>query len=370
MGRWRGKHVLGLEQRLELPDSESGLRLLEEAAYSQTAADVRNFQSAPAVCPKGLHPHFNCRKKPFWAFDFISKFWVFTGRTALSVKYFNISLKSYKDQGVLFFPCNPSSSLKFIAMCLKLWRKKIGPGALRFSASSRGALTDRVCVTWPLCFSDRCGLVQHGQSATVLSMPSSQASSPWPCLLWTSLGKLAVEWPEPRWCPQARVSPCPSQLLPTLHLSPFLLWSLWFSCWVIRDFCSRQVLLGASLIAQLLLATGCHCWTTEIQERLPQTWTQHSYVFKKCFIWKYLIACSIKVYFPKPHGLRVWLQEGCWHNLHASLAEASRAGSSQRPLLGHGLKKDSYFPFFPSLEWVNTLRIKVISVLFFSDLFS
>ena len=148
-GELEGKTRPGLEQRLNPPDSESGLHLSEEAAYSQTAADVWNFRSTPRVCPKYLHPHFNCRNKLFWALDFISKFFVFTSRTVLSVKYFNISLKSYKDQDMLFFP-NPSSSSKFIAMCLMLQRKKIGPGALHFSASF--GVTDLYSVLSRDCF--------------------------------------------------------------------------------------------------------------------------------------------------------------------------------------------------------------------------
>ena len=215
MGRWRGKYILGLEQRLELPDSESGLRLLEEAAYSQTAADVWNFQSAPTVCPQGLHPHFNCRKKPFWAFDFISKFWVFTGSTVLSVNHFNISLKSYKDQGVLFFPCNLSSSFKFIAMCLMLRRKKIGPGALCFSASSRGALTDRVCVSRDLfasvtaaVWSSTDNLLRSRLRQVHKHHPHGPAfSGPrWGSWQWNGLNLAGVLRPE---CPYAPPNCCP-----------------------------------------------------------------------------------------------------------------------------------------------------------------
>ena len=212
-GELEGKTRPGLEQRLNPPDSESGLHLSEEAAYSQTAADVWNFRSTPRVCPKCLHPHFNCRNKPFWALDFISKLFVFTSRTVLSVKYFNISLKSYKDQDMLFFP-NPSSSSKFIAMCLMLQRKKIGPGALHFSASFGVTDLYSVCVTWLLCFSDRWGLVQHGQSAMVPSTPSLQASSPGPASsgpCWGSwqrdgLSLAGVLRPE---CPYAPPNCCP-----------------------------------------------------------------------------------------------------------------------------------------------------------------
>lgn len=119
--------------------------------------------------------------------------------------------------------------------------------------------------------------MQHGQSAMVPSTPSSQASSPGPASFgpcWGSwqrdeLSLAGVLRPE---CPYVPTNCCPPAA--HLHLPPFLLWSLWFSPWVIRDCCSLQVLLGASLTAQLLLATGCHCWTTEIQERRPQTWAQ------------------------------------------------------------------------------------------------
>ena len=210
-GELEGQTRPGLEQRLNPPDSESGLHLSEEAAYSQTSADVWNFQSAPRVCPKCLHPHFSCRNKPFWALDFISKFFVFTSSTVLSVKYFNISLKSYKDQDVLFFP-NPSSSSKFIAMCLMLQRKKIGPA---FLCQLRGHwLIQCVChvtalLQWPLRLGPAPAIC-YGPIHTKFTSIIARA-----CILWTSLGKLAEGWTEPRWCPQARVSLCPSQLLPT-----------------------------------------------------------------------------------------------------------------------------------------------------------
>lgn len=134
--------------------------------------------------------------------------------------------------------------------------------------------------------------------------------------------------------------PMPLPTAAHLHLPPFLLWSLRFSSWVIRDCCSPQVLLGLPSNS-----VASRHWVSLLDHRNPGEASPNldtdSYVFKNCCIWKYLIACSVKVYFPKPHGLRVWLQEGCWHNLYVSLAEASRGWIfTQRPLLGHDLKKD------------------------------
>lgn len=220
-GEVEGQTRPGVRTETRTPNSELGLRPPEEAAYSQIAADVWNFQSSPTVCPKGLHPHFDCRNKPFWAFDFISEFLVFTGRTVLSVKYFNISLKSYKDQGVLFFPCNPSSSFKFIAMCLMLRREKIGPGALRFSASSRGALTDTVCVSRDL-FASVTAAVWSSTDNLLWSRlrqvhkhhPHGPAfSGPrWGSWQWDGLNRADVLRPECPYAPPNCCPPCTSHL--------------------------------------------------------------------------------------------------------------------------------------------------------------
>ena len=196
-----------------------------------------------------------------------------------------------------------------------------------------------VCVTWPhfALVTLRFGpalTICHGPIYTQLTSINSCG----PTLSGSCWGSWQWDGPSPCRCPQARVSLRPPRCYPSCscHLLPHGVFDphpSWFLSLIWgRDSCSLHV----------PLATGCHCWTTEILKRLPQTWTRHSYVFKKCFTWKYLIACSTKISFPKPQGLEVWLHEGClvkfvfvpgWGSTGLQIF-------TRRPLFGHNLKKD------------------------------
>lgn len=115
--------------------------------------------------------------------------------------------------------------------------------------------------------------------------------------------------------------------LPILPLSPSLPWILPQHLVRADSSCFPPLILGLQeRFLEPAIASG-H-WVSLPDHRIPRmadppNWKHHHYVFKKCFTWKYLIACSTKISSPKPQGWQVWMYEGCRGNACAWVADST-----------------------------------------------
>lgn len=237
-----------------------------------------------------------------------------------------------------------------------------GLGDPHFCPSLRAVGWCSVHVRWPL-LGDLWGMVRHQHLPSSHLCPVGKHHSCGPCFSGLGWQSWHWDWPEALsfLTNQVLVSSVQNVPMPPPHIVAHPALATVFS---MKPF-STPGPQRSSWFPSLMWGKGelyvvCRClWPLGVtakpqkpRKSVSPNWKHHDYVFKKCSTWKYLFSCSIKISFPKPHGLKVWLYEGysggtCvqwWLMAHQMGAHGGHCSDIT-------LKKISIF--FPFLWWVT-----------------